>query len=398
MLQAENIVCFAKDWTEDPTSNNHVMRMLAHKNQVLWLNSIATRAPSLSSGRDLGKIRAKVRSFTQGPKRIEVEGAAPGAGLEVYTPLVLPLPHSDVAVRVNTELLRGMVGLLRRQRRMRDFQLWSFIPTAAKYVGRLGESLSVYYCTDEWSHFSYVDKDRIVRLEEELCRKVDLVFTTARTLYEKKRVYNAETHLASHGVDYVHFARARDAATPVAPEIQDLSGPVIGFVGLIQDWVDVKLIEYLAEQRPMWNFVLIGHSLVDTSGLAARKNVRLLGRKPYADLPMYLKKFDVALIPFVLNELTRNVNPIKLREYFSAGLPVVSTDIPEVRLYEEALVGKTREEFLSLVEHALKTDSPEAQSRRSEAMKQETWEAKVEAISAHVMRVRAEKNARARVA
>ena len=150
MLNGENIVCFAKDWTEDPTSNNHVMRMLERDNKVLWLNSIATRAPALTSSRDLQKIGRKLKSFAQGPRVVE-------NGLNVYTPIVLPFPHSNIAKTLNREILKSTVGLMRRKLGMRDFQLWSFIPTAVSYFGKLGESLSVYYCTDEWSHFSYVD-------------------------------------------------------------------------------------------------------------------------------------------------------------------------------------------------------------------------------------------------
>jgi glycosyltransferase involved in cell wall biosynthesis len=382
MLSGENIICFAKDWTEDPTSNNHVMRLLAKRNQVLWLNSIATRAPTLTSGRDLQKIGRKLKSFSEGPRVIE-------PGLNVYTPIVLPFPHSPAATALNRKILQGTIGLLRKKLRMPDFQLWTFIPTAVQYVGKLGESLVVYYCTDEWSHFSYVDGAKIVAMEKELCEKADIVFCTARTLLERKKVYNPETHLASHGVDYEHFAAALDPKTEVAPELKDLPGPVIGFIGLVQDWVDLDLIAKLAEKYERGSIVIVGKSLVDMSRLSRYKNVHLLGRKPYSELPRYCKGFDVALIPFVLNELTRNVNPIKLREYFSAGLPVVSTEIPEVAYYRDSCtVVKTHDEFLRGVEDELRKDSPAARRKRSDAMKKETWEQKVDEIGVHIARVR----------
>ena len=401
MMHGESIVCFAKDWSEDPTSNNHVMKMLARDNKVLWLNSISTRTPDFSSGRDLGKIGKKLKSFAKGPVDVE-------AGLHVYTPIVLPFPHSRAATMANGQILKGSVSLLRNKYGMgSDFQLWSFIPTAVKYVGKLGESLVVYYCTDEWSHFSYVDGAKIVAMEKELCQRADIVFTTAKTLLERKKEYNPETHLASHGVDVAHFAKALDPKTPLASEVAQLKGPVIGFVGLIQDWVDTDAIAFLAEKRPNWSFVVIGKSLVDVSNLK-KPNVHLLGRKAYADLPPYMKRFDVGLIPFRLNELTRNVNPIKLREYFSAGLPVVSSDIPEVRHYadykfgdEEGALGcgvyKTHDELLALCETALAADSPKARARRSEAMQAETWEKKVEALGNHIARVRAKKKLNGRV-
>jgi glycosyltransferase involved in cell wall biosynthesis len=396
MMNGESIVCFAKDWSEDPTSNNHVMKMLARDNEVLWLNSISTRTPDFKSGRDLGKIVKKLKSFARGPMDVE-------RGLHVYTPIVLPFPHSRAATAANGQILKGSVNLLRNKYRMeRDFQLWSFIPTAVKYVGKLGESLVVYYCTDEWSHFSYVDGAKIVAMEKELCERADIVFTTANTLLERKKQYNPETHLASHGVDVAHFAKALDPKTELAAEVQNIKGPVIGFVGLIQDWVDTDAIAFLAEKKPDWTFVVIGKSLVDVSHLSNKPNVKLLGRKAYADLPPYMKRFDIGLIPFRLNELTRNVNPIKLREYFSAGLPVVSSDIPEVRHYaddkfgeEEGALGcgvyRTHDELLALCEKALAADTPGARKKRSEAMRAETWEKKVEALGNHIARVKAKK-------
>lgn len=398
MMQDQNIVCFAKDWFEDPTSNNHVMRILARTNQVLWLNSIATRRPDFTSGGDLGKIVKKLRSFARGPERVD-------AGLDIYTPIVLPFPHSRVANKVNQHIMRASIGALRRTRGMESFQLWTFLPTAAPYAGKLGESFLVYYCIDEWSRFSALDRDRIVAMERELCRRADVVFTTSRPLLESKRAYNPETHLALHGVDHAHFARALAPDTMVAEDIARLPRPVLGFIGLIEDWVDLELIAYLAARRPDWSFALIGKSKVDTSRLASHPNVHLLGHKPYASLPAYCKAFDVSLIPFVVNELTRHVNPIKLREYLSAGLACVSTDIPAVRDHAEpasealrgaCCVASTRHEFHDAVERALRADSPAARQRRSDAMKTETWDDKVRQVGDIVLRVAERKHRVAR--
>ncbi len=389
MMRGQNIVCFAKDWSEDPTSNNHVMRLLARDNEVLWLNSIATRSPNLASGKDLKKIATKLKGFAKGPVRVEY-------GLEIYTPIVLPFPHNPIAGKVNEQILNTSLRILRRRRGMKEFQLWTFLPTAGRYLGKLGEAFTVYYCTDEWSHFSSVSKDEIVKLERALCERADIVFATASRLVEKRAPWNKETHLALHGVDQAHFAKALDPATPIADEVKGLGHPVIGFIGLIQDWVDLELIRYLAEKRKDWTIVLIGKSLVDMARLEGLPNVKILGRKPYESLPSYCKAFDVGLIPFVKNELTMNVNPIKLREYLSAGLPVVSTDIPEVARYVAArnlpnatAVASEHGEFLAAIERLLAADSPAARKRRSDAMLEETWERVVAKLGDQVMRVRA---------
>jgi glycosyltransferase involved in cell wall biosynthesis len=167
-----------------------------------------------------------------------------------------------------------------------------------------------------------------------------------------------------------------------------LTKPVIGFIGLIQDWIDQDLIAHVAERHPEWSLVLVGKAIVDVSRLARLPNVHLLGRRPYADLPAYCKGFSVGIIPFVLNELTHHVNPIKLREYLSAGLPVVSTPLPEVMHHaEHASIAKEPQEFVAALERAVAEDTPALRRRRSERMRKEAWEHKVAEIGDQVNRV-----------
>jgi glycosyltransferase involved in cell wall biosynthesis len=280
------------------------------------------------------------------------------------------------------------LALLRRKLNMQTFQLWTFLPNAVQYVGRLGESLVVYYCTDEWSQFSFLDGQKMAAMERRLCERADLVFATAHSLVESKRAFNPETHLASHGVDHAHFASALSPATQVASDLLALPKPVIGFIGLIQDWIDQDLIAHVAERHPEWSLVLVGKAIVDVSRLARLPNVHLLGRRPYADLPAYCKGFSVGIIPFVLNELTHHVNPIKLREYLSAGLPVVSTPLPEVMHHaEHASIAKEPQEFVAALERAVAEDTPALRRRRSERMRKEAWEHKVAEIGDQVNRV-----------
>src|SRR5262245_5202263 len=386
-MEGENIICFAKDWGDGPTSNDHIMRILAKRNKVLWLNSIAMRKPNLGSRNDLSKIGRKLKSFTKGPVHVDER-------LWVYTPIVLPLPHSSVAAALNRVILRQTIRFLRRRLGMERYQLWIFVPNAVEYVGMPGQTLVIYYCIDEWSHFSYIDGAKMADMEQRLCGLADVVFCTARALWERRKPWNAETHLALHGVDHAHFARALDDRVPVADELARLPRPILGFFGLVHEWIDLKLFAYLAERRPDWTIAIIGEMLVDVASLRRFPNIKLLGRKPYSELPRYCKTFSVGLMPFAMNELTRNVNPIKMREYLSAGLPVVSTDLPEAAGYaEHCHIVRTPEAFLAACEEAIATDSPEARRARSASMARETWEAKVEEIGRLVMAVRRRREA-----
>jgi glycosyltransferase involved in cell wall biosynthesis len=378
-MKGQNIICFAKDWSEDPTSNNQVMLVLARENKVLWLDSIAMRRPTFTSGRDLAKIWQKVRSFFRGAER-------PAPNLWVVTPIVLPFPHNKVAIAINRFILRATISHYRRKLGLREFQLWTFLPNAIEYVGSLGESLVVYYCTDDWSNFTYLDGQKMAAMERQLMQCADVCFMTASSLLESKKAVNPNTFLATHGVDHAHFVKALAPATAVPVEVATLPHPIIGFFGLIHEWIDLDLLAKMARMHPDWSIVLIGKSMVDVSALKSFPNIHLLGRRPYETLPGYCRAFDVAVIPFEVNELTRNVNPIKLREYLSAGLPVVSTDLPEVEFYSEYVyVARGHDEFVSKVEQAVREDSVEARRRRSDSMQSETWQARVAAVGEAVI-------------
>jgi glycosyltransferase involved in cell wall biosynthesis len=272
---------------------------------------------------------------------------------------------------------------------MRDFQLWTFIPIATEYIGTLGESLTIYYCTDDWLHAAGYDGTKLRAMEQQLCARSDLVFATAKPLQAIFNSVNPETHLARHGVNHSHFAKALMPTTRIAPELDGTQRPILGVIGFIDERVDLELLEKLAGSNPELSIVIIGRTHVDVSKLEKYANIKFLGRKPYDRLPEFCKGFSVGLIPFKVNEFTRHVNPIKLREYLSAGLPVVSTNLPEVGIYRSlCTVASTHDEFIQGVRAALKDNSPEARTRRSQAMRQETWEQKVEELSVHVMRVK----------
>ena len=381
-MKGQNIVCFAKDWNEDPTSCNHVLRELAKNNQVIWVNSISTRSPNFASGRDLGKIFRRLGGFLQGAKPV-------GDKMWLFTPFVLPFHHRPWAVKLNRQILRLTLGMLRKRLNMAQFQLWTFVPTSAEYIGTLDEEIVVYYCTDEWSQFNSVDGQKMGVLVESIATRADVVFATSSPLVEKLKKFNPETHLASHGVKYDLFATALKEETSIPDDLKSLKGPVLGFYGLIEDWLDLKLIAYLAERHPEWTIALVGKTCVDISSLESFSNIHFLGRKPHGELPAYCKGFDVALIPHKVNELTRNMNPIKLREYLSAGLPIVATALPEMRNYpKHCYIAENYADFEAGIQKSLLSDTPEARRSRSAEMVNETWDKKVAQLGKTVLRVK----------
>lgn len=374
MIRNESIICFAHDFQGDPTSKTHIMRILSDKNRILWVNSIGMRRPA-ASGRDARRLLNKLRQVGRGLVRIN-------NNLHVASPLAVPLPGVPGVDRLNTLLLTTSIRYFARKAGLTRPILWTFLPNTVGLVGRLGESRVIYHCVDEYSAFAGVSRDTLRRMEQQLVRRADLVLASSETLAAERRPLNPRTHFVSHGVDVAHFSRALDPAVPAPPDATGLPRPVIGFFGLIAEWLDIDLIVEIARRRPAWSVVMLGKATVDTSALRALPNVRLLGQKPYADLPAYCRTFDVGIIPFRIDTLTVRANPLKLREYLAAGLPVISSDLPEVRKYAGlAHLATGADGFIAAIEAALAERTDEHARARSAAMASESWEARVEEIS-----------------
>jgi glycosyltransferase involved in cell wall biosynthesis len=381
-LKGASIICFAHDWGGDPTSKTHIMRILARRNRVLWVNSIAMRRPA-ASGRDLRRILDKLAKGFSGCREVE-------PNLFVANPLVIPLPGWGVADRVNAGILAVTLRDLCRRHGFEDPILWSFLPNIGRLLGRLNERMVIYHCVDEYSAFSGVSRDSIARMERDLVRRADLVLTSSERLCAERIELNPNTRFVSHGVDVGHFARALDPGIERPADLRALPRPVIGFFGLLADWVDLDLVRTLALARPDWSFVLVGKQATGVGVLRGLPNVHLLGQKPYALLPAYCRGFDAGIIPFRTNELTIRANPLKLREYLAAGLPVVSTPLPEVARYRGLVhLAEDVTGFLQAITTALGERSAALDRARAAAMESESWDARVAEIERHISRTAA---------
>ena len=379
MIQGRTILCFASGYDAPPTSKHHVMHLLAEHNTVLWVNYHASRAPTASSS-DLLYMARKLWQIACGLVH-------PRKNLYVLTPLVVPLPASRAARRINRMLLIGQLRMALASIRRGPLQIWSFTPDVSYALGRFGEERAVYYCVDDFAGFSGYDRRQVLADEADLCRRADLVVTTSLALRQAKSPLNPNTILVPHGVDYEHFRHALQADLAEPSDLVGIPHPRLGFFGLIRDWVDLDLLAKVARRRGDWHFVLIGDSTVDLGAYRGLPNMHFLGRKPYAQLPAYCKGFDVGLIPFVVNKLTQSVNPIKLREYLAAGLPVVSSPMPEVLACPQKIdIAATVDEFVAKVDAILAhtprqvDQSDRVRRLRSQSVADETWDAKVRRI------------------
>jgi glycosyltransferase involved in cell wall biosynthesis len=279
--------------------------------------------------------------------------------------------------------------------------LWLYSYYAYFTIGKFGEDVSIYYCCDP---FFLWELKHNVKKEKQLCRNVDLIFTPSTKLTERKKQFNSNSYTILHGVDLDIFC---EASPDIPEDLKNIKKPVIGFVGnmFIGDLEyrdDQELIKYIADKRPDWSIVLVGplvfNSVLDKKQWKgfSQKNIHLLGKKDVSRLPSYIHHFDVAIIPFHVNEKNTWVTvPVKFLEYLVMGKPVVTTHFSDFEglspeYYE---TGYDYDDFIKKIEKSLSEDSPEKAQQRKNYAKGNSWEKRIEQILEIVNKVRGEKQA-----
>jgi len=278
----------------------------------------------------------------------------PKSGVTVATPHMPDSIQGEDRAKVLTELLDGFVAAEKIVRPIR----WYYTPMMLGFSRRIEASAVVYDCMDELSNFKFAPPE-LRALERELMAEADVVFTGGYSLYEAKKTQHPNIHPFPSSVDRPHFAEARTRDASMDPEDQAaLPHPRLGFYGVVDERMDLDLLAHVADARPDWTLCIVGPVVkIDPADLPQRPNIRYLGGKAYADLPAYLAGWDVALMPFAINDSTKFISPTKTPEYLAGGRPVVSTPITDViRHYgdlEGVKVAGTPEGFVTACDAAL---------------------------------------------
>jgi UDP-galactopyranose mutase len=233
---------------------------------------------------------------------------------------------------------------------------WYYTPMMLPFSRHIEADAVVFDAMDELSKFKFAP-EHLLDLEQELIERADIVFTGGSSLYEAKKDRHANVHCFPSSVDRAHFAKAR-ARTFDPADQEDVPRPRLGFYGVIDERFDVELLDKVATMRPNWSFVMVGPVVkIAEEDLPKRPNIHYLGGKTYEQLPAYLSGWDVALMPFAMNESTQFISPTKTPEYLAGGKPVVTTPVKDVvRHYgqlEGVRVAATAEEFAAACDKAL---------------------------------------------
>lgn len=300
-----------------------------------------------------------------------VEASLRGPALNIYTSLMDPATldgcFDGLDVMRRTHHLGATVSIV-------DLPFW--LPLATRAREAFGWPV-VYDCMDHHAGFDGTGP-HITEQETALLRTADLVIVSSDVLEQKAREHSENVLVARNACDFEHFA-GKSAA--------DATRPVVGYYGALAEWLDVDLVADIAERRPDWDFVLVGQVTTDVARLSMLSNVRLVGEVPYPDLPSWLAKFDVTIIPFKRIPLTEATNPVKVYETLAAGRPVVAVPLPELKMLSGLVrLASTASEFEREIAKELNGPGARAVRARRAFAAGETWGHRVALIEPAIRR------------
>jgi len=382
MLRNHVIVCLSSiDWDFLWQGHQQIMSALARQgNRVLFVETTGVRPPVV---RDLPRMWRRLRGggLGNGSQLPRPEN------VQVYSPLVLPLPYSGVAQAINRSIMKRAILRLTSTWGAKRPIVWNFLPTplSRSLVHSLNPLLSIFHCVDHLAA-STPAAGQLAHTEARCLAEADLVFVTSQALFERARLVNSNVHLVPSGVDLPRFELSRNCGLTRPHEMQSLPRPIVGYLGGVHQWVDQELVEVVAIRRPEWSFVLVGPLQVDASRLTNLPNVYAVGPRAPAEVPHYLDAFDVAIVPYRMAEYTRHVYPAKLNEYLAMGLGVVSTPLAEIKRFNErhgdiVRIGADAESFELAIAAALADVDQLQVDRRLDVARSNSWESRIEEMS-----------------
>ncbi|MDK2972335.1 MAG: hypothetical protein PWP23_2090 [Candidatus Sumerlaeota bacterium] len=391
-LARENIVCFSTaDWdTLLPTNKHQLMRRLARRNRVLFIETLGTRAPRLASGTDMARIGRRLKRGFDGPIRREKH-------LWTLSPLVRPAWNTTTARIANAMAFRAQAG--GALARFPSPIAWVYSPYAVHLLGALDPKLVVYHMVDDLAAVPGADRTAIREAEAQLLARADCVFCTERSLHDRARLVNSRSKFMPNVADFRHFSvPAPGVADARLALLRSLPQPRLVFSGnMAPHKVDLELLAEIARRRPDTPLVLIGPQWEGGGAEAAMRplkhlrNVHVFGHVPYEELPAYLHEAGVLLIPYVENDATRAVFPLKFFEYLATGRPVVASPLPSLLPYGGAVrLARTLEEWLGAIDAAA-ADTHGMETQRRVLARRHTWESRLREMETEIGRALGEK-------
>jgi glycosyltransferase involved in cell wall biosynthesis len=392
MLSGCDIVLISSiEWDFNWQGHQELATRLARAgNRVLYVENMGVRSPGL---RDARRVAQRLSHWAGSLLDGGVRQVSPN--LHVCSPLILPPFGSGARRHLNRRLLLPLIRRAARSLGLEPEIIWTFLPTdtAAALVRMLSgpRSVVVYYCIADFAELTPRPQD-ILESERSIIDMSDVIFAQGARLAERCSRGGKKVEVCPFGVNFDLFTRSdgsRDVTSMSDPDarvkrssaaelMSALPRPVIGYVGGIHKAFDVQMIASMARAKPDWSWVLVGPQQTPAREMRRMPNVYLTGPKPHEELPDYISRFDVGIVPYVMNGYTETVIPTKINEYLAMGKPVVSTNLPEVASFNDGhrmiiTCPNRPEEFIASIERALLSVGGADSTRRRAVAAANDW-------------------------
>jgi len=379
MIEGFNIVCFGPSdwWGMNPSCTTHIMRRLAKRNKVLYINPFSSDLLAVTTSN--GLMRRIVRKLKSISKFIR----QPEEGLYVFSPVFLPIQGKQFIDATNDFLLKLQIKIVCTFLRMSKSILWVENLRAADTLGWFDAIITIYHVSDLFEECPYTGRKEILHRREQTLRdKSDVLVCVSKKLYELNMVRGCNVLYLPHGVDFELFQQA--ASNGRWPEeLADIKRPIVGYYGTLTHHNDLESLLWCAEKLPDVSFVFAGETTDgDFSELMRQPNVYFLGKLPYERIPHLCACFDVCMLHWKMTEWIKYCNPLKMFEYMASGKPIVSVPIEEVMQYSDIIsIASTKEQFPNAIQWELQNDTPERASKRIDIARQHSWDSHIERLS-----------------
>ena len=350
--------------------------------------------------RSLRKGKRTLREIAQHFGRTRVSRHEPNVSV-LHSSTLLPVSGSRMLGSMTRRMWIAAVKNAARSSGITRPILWVCRPELGFAIGSLGEKFSIYHVVDEYAGYTGQSESAVERLletESHTLDRVDVTVAASPELVKAKSAPGRDVILLENAVEPTAYRNAR-AARKKPRDIESLSGPKIGYCGLIGKRLNLGLLQNLAEARPDYRLIMIGkvdprESEVAIARLAALPNVHFLGEKGSQDVPDYITSLDVGLLPYAVNIETRHISPIKMYEYWAAGIPVVSTGIPAAIKHEFALeIADDSERFIAKVDDAIDRNGVRDEAYLLALAEENSWQSRVDSVRQEIkVRLNSRKN------
>jgi glycosyltransferase involved in cell wall biosynthesis len=380
LLENHNIICFGPSdwWAMNPSCATHIMKRLAQKNKVLYVNPFGSDLlAGVKKKKGLGaRITRKLKSLAKYLRH-------PQNNLHVFSPIFLPIQGKRWIDAMNNLLLKLQLKAICYFLGISKPLLWLENVRAADMMSWFNSSLKLYHVSDLFDDDSYITNRQLQRQREKrICDESDLLICVSKELYDRKQSNRDNVFYAPHGVDFELFQQAAQK-NQQPEELADIPRPIAGYFGTLTAYNDIELLLWCAQALPDVSFVLAGQITGgDYSQLKQMNNVHFLGRLPYEKIPQLCAFFDVCLLQWKMSEWIECCNPLKMFEYMASGKPIVSVPIKESMQYCDIIsIAHNKEQFADAIRWELQNDTQERSCKRIEIAREHSWDKHVDKIS-----------------